>query len=799
MRAWVAAGMVACAAPASVLPTPTPSPWVPRDDVPVLDVPWFADHGVDDLSTFGQTLAGPSADRPGAGHRGAFGVGNGNAFALMGLTDPVNALHEVSGPLYRRGARYFGDMALRLVVDGAVVPTVREAIGRPRGTALVVTRADLDGDGGTLWTVDVAPRPAGVAPEDVPPVIVRFAVVRAGSATAAHALRIDSVDTLSTVDGVLAATVPQDGRLLGAVPWQGAFALQEDGAGWLDLPALAPGEVAVVPMAFVTAWDADDLADTVADVRAADPETWLSDTLAWWHAWSSQGLQLDVDDPVLTDLLDAIRVTVRVQQSPAGGVSPMSRYTGVWLRDSIGPARMFARLGLTDDARAAVAYLELCHRGRGDYSNACDSGLLPGDVTREVDWDALPPFSGRTAAEGPSYVPLAWREVVRWTGETEDVTSRWSYLRRAILAQSMTEDGLQPWSGDETFRLAMNVAFGEALEVPWQDTAWSSNSAHVLIPAARFLAGLAEAAGHADDAAALTERAERSRQGLVDHFLRPEGHFAALILRDPEATPLDLPFEDSNLKALWTGAFAADDPVALANLDALLAVAGRGDGSVQSRPGPGYSLGGDLSEGVATGMVPGFVLWNLMATGHPEGPAAFDQLYTYASPSGAYHEGLLYGDRQAFQPLYDGGGVLGDVAARYRPWEGGIDGDALVAWVVGAEPWPLDAGPGLRLRPHVPHGLDHLGAGPITAPGVVADLDVTWADGWTVTVTSSSDAPFGLDLELPLGLYADPDGVLVADGPSGPGVLTTWPRGERVVVFPTVDVPARGEVVFTVR
>ena len=67
------------------------------------------------------------------------------------------------------------------------------------------------------------------------------------------------------------------------------------------------------------------------------------------------------------------------------------------------------------------------------------------------------------------------------------------------------------WSGDETFRLAMNVALGYPLETPWQDMAWSSNSAMVMIAAANFLADHAAEAGHPEDEAPLRDRADRAR------------------------------------------------------------------------------------------------------------------------------------------------------------------------------------------------------------------------------------------------------------------------------------------------
>jgi hypothetical protein len=80
-------------------------------------------------------------------------------------------------------------------------------------------------------------------------------------------------------------------------------------------------------------------------------------------------------------------------------------------------------------------------------------------------------------------------------------------------------------------------------------------------------------------------------------------------------------------------------------------------------------------------MVPGYVLVNEARTGSPWGPKAFAQLLTYASPSGQYDEAVRWSDRTAIMPAYDRGGTLGDVSARYRAWEGAINGHAALLWL----------------------------------------------------------------------------------------------------------------------
>ncbi len=764
------------------LVAPEPAPWMRTDERPVLDHGWFTQWpSLAEMSLFAQAVA-PSLD---AAHRADLGVGNGRAFTMLALEGPVNGLHGAVGPAYHRGDRFFGDLALQLVVNGVPAEETAGFVGRARGSSALITRGDTSA--GTLWTVDVGVRPAGVSPLEVPPVLLRQLLVRA-EAGSDVAVRLVAVDAVVDLEGS-PAVVLESGRLLTLVPAAGAW-VESDGVWTLPLGVSDGAGEAHAALAYVFADTAEEAAATSALWSVADPDAWLADTLADDAAYLARGMQITVDDPWLTDWIEGMLVALRAQTSAAGGVTPMSRYTDTWLRDTIGPARFWARAGRVDEVLAAARYLHLCHRKRGDIGNACTGGLLPDEVIGEPSWSSMGPLTGRVGAEGPSHLPLVWREVVRWGGDAAVVDPIWPYLRRAVLDQQMEADGRQTWSGDETFRLAMNVAFDQPLEVPWQALAWSSNSSLLMIAAAGWMAEVAPAAGHADDAGALQARADLARAGL-DAFLRPEGHLAALELYDAAAPPLDAPFEDAALAGIWSGALAPEDPLALSTFQALLDQLGRGDGTIQSPPGAGYELPA-FAGGFATGMVPGYALYDLAAMGHPEAPEAFAQVLAYSSPSGMLPEGLDYGDKAAFQPLYDRVGRLGDTAARYRPWEGGIVGDAVLDWLVGAVPIPG----GLRVRPRAPSGLDKLVAGPVTAGAASLTVEVRWADGWEVEVRSLADAPFEVVVEIPLGVDVDVD--VQIEGPAA-GELVALPMGERLVRFEALSLAPGASAVFAAR
>ncbi len=784
---WTAmvVGLGACEPPAAVgevLPAPDPAPWTRPDERPVLDHGWFTQwSALAETSRFAQAVA-PTLD---AAHRADLGVGNGRAFAMLALEGPVNGLHGAVGPAYHRGDRFFGDLALQLVVDGVPVDESGGFVGRARGSSALITQGETSA--GTLWTVDVGVRPAGVSALEVPPVLLRQILVRAGAGSEV-AVRLVAVDALVDLDGS-PAVVLESGRLLTLVPAEGTWT-ESDGEWTLPLGVLDGAGEAHTALAYVFADTVEEAASTSAAWTSADPDTWLADTLADDAAYLGRGVQISVDDPWLTDWIEGMFVALRAQTSAAGGVTPMSRYTDTWLRDTLGPARFWARAGRVDEVLAAARYLHLCHRKRGDIGNACTGGLLPDEVIGEPIWSSMGPLTGRVGAEGPSHLPLVWREAVRWGGDAAVVDPIWPYLRRAVLDQQMEADGRQTWSGDETFRLAMNVALDQPLEVPWQELAWSSNSSLLMIAAAGWMAEVAPAAGHAEDAGALQARADLARSGL-DAFVRPEGHLAALELYDMAAPPLDAPFEDAALAGIWSGALSPEDPLALSTFQALLDQAGRGDGTIQSAPGAGYDLPA-FAGGFATGMVPGYALYDLAAMGHPEAPAAFAQVLAYSSPSGMLPEGLDYGDKAAFQPLYDRVGRLGDTAARYRPWEGGIVGDAVLDWLVGAEPIPG----GLRVRPRAPSGLDRLSAWPVTAGNASLAVEVRWVDGWEVALTSTADFAFDVVVEIPLGVYADAD--VQIEGPTA-GEQVALPMGERLVRFEVLTVAPGASAVFAAR
>ena len=471
---------VAVGCPASEpVPAPlhTPQPWEWTDTRLAPEHPFFDDHpGLVDLSTWSTAVSGPTDERPDHQERGPFALGNGRVAGFVGLADPVHRLHAAIGPVVEQRGGFFGDMGLEVLLDGQPLEWEAEWVARPRGAAVVITRAD--GPEGSLYTIDLAPRPAG---EDPPPVFLRFALVTLADGVAGPvSIGLDHVRSLSQEDGILAEVVGEDERFLAPRATAGEFAQSLDGGWSVPLGTLEAGGSTWTAVALGTGFTRADAGAAAELAVSSDPEQWLDDTLAWWREWRAGALEVELDDPRLVDLYDALLVGIRAQQTDAGAVIPVSRYTRTWLRDTIGPVRSFLRAGLAEDATRAVDYLYACHSARGDIANSCTSALLPGEQPPPPDWAALGPFSGRQAAEGPSYLALMYRELLDWTGDSERAAARWPYLRRALLAQQVEEDGRQPFSGDETFRLALQIAHGYDLSLLFEEETWSANSAWLL-------------------------------------------------------------------------------------------------------------------------------------------------------------------------------------------------------------------------------------------------------------------------------------------------------------------------------
>jgi hypothetical protein len=667
-----------------------------------------------------------------ARYMGDFGVGNGHVFALSGYACPLNTLHTMVGPDYQQESVFFRDTSVQAAIGSDPVKVRDGRMFRVRRTAILVSSERADDL--HLYTITFAPRRAD-RDDPLNRAMIRIAVVEnlaSGPLT--------NVELL-TEEG----TVTREGRHRTLV------ALSPDAAdpSVVSLGEFSRGEEKVAVFAYVTSIGGEGESETISALRATDVDALLEETRDRWLAAVGRAAKLESPDPRVDDLLEGMLVTILNQQTYLGGVSPMSRYTLMWIRDTAGAVRFFARMGLLEEARAMLDYYHLGAVMRGDIGNALDLDYDPDTPPPEPDWASMPPFSGRCEGETPSYLPLMAHWYTRASGDTSLMVSQTEFLKRALLAQNISADGLIPFSGDETYRGAMGIALGLAIEHDYVGCCKSANSSFLFTASARALAYELEALGNTDDPPVLREKADLVLQAADSHYWRADEMYAPF-LDEADPTNLPIPFEDVSTKPLWTGCLSPDDPRAQTNLENVIAQKGTEDGFLQTPLHPDYDnyMELDIHEGVYTGMMPGYYLYNLALVDHPRAEGAFNGLQLAASPSGNFAEYQIYDDHSALQIIYEHGGTLGDLTARYRPWEGGISLDAMVFYLTGFEP---DAPNGtVKLAPRLPNLWPEMNWTGLRVGDQRFDLLVEDKGGRRkITVTPASGS-LTVNLEVPL-------------------------------------------------
>jgi hypothetical protein len=683
------------------------------------------------ISRYATHVTGPVAARPNVGHRGAFGTGNGRVFGFVGLADPLNTLHSLIGPTYERRANFFGDYAIRLAraVDATPPDFDEEWAGRSLSAPVVVTRGRL-GDL-ELDTIDLAP-PAGSVEAPVT-CFLRQVIVRNRGTVASQPLAIVVVPTnpvTSPEGGTLLETqAPSDGRIRRlATQFQGVdgtTASVVDGRLVLGLEPMAPGSESVHLLSHCTG---DALAETpeaeaVPGWFTEDPSQVMSAILGAaataYTGWEAGTVQADVPDPMVADFLDGMKMTLKVQTAATGATCPMSQYTRTWARDNIGPVMALLAYGAFEDVEAMLDYVYAAIRYAGDLKNSYDADLDVGAAPPAPEWAAMAPLEGRVAGETPSYMVTMYGLHHRYTGDKARAMDRWGLLRRCLFAQGFGIDRLLPFTGDETYRAAMNAAFGLDLEYAHHDLTWSANSTFLWLGAARELdrlAGALDKASEVEEVRTLSAEVERDS---VPRFQRSDGCMAAFAWMD--TLQMSLPFEDVALQVTWSGWKDGDDPLAQSSLDCLVKQLGRAPGEIVSRPDPLYA-GTFAWEGVYTGMLPGYTLAAMTDAGHPQAAAAFAAVRTNLDTSGNLVEYMIYDDHSGLSVAYDPVGALGDYTTKFRPWEGGIVAEAALRYLVGFRPDATTRE--ITLRPHLPAGWPRMAFRGLRAGGERFDLFV---------------------------------------------------------------------------
>jgi hypothetical protein len=561
-----------------------------------------------------------------------------------------------------------------------------------------------------------------------------------------------------------------------------------------DLKAGAE-QVVVLPFAFRFEDEDGEAIFTAIETAGVDPL--LEATVAWWQDWASQITVIETPDAKFNDLIPGLALSIKVNQTAGGGNSQMSQYSNVWLRDTHGPSLLLPLIGLTDDYRDMLYYQWVASLQRGGLANAYPADIDLTDVPGQPDWRHLDVMDGRTKAEGPSALVLQYENYLKATGDWDRLEERYGMLYHAVMHQQFVNGCLQYFSSDETFEDVMQAALGQNILTEPEYGVLSLYSSVLMMRAAGFMAEVAATLGHSGDAAEFAQLAADVKRCMNDVYWLDDQGFYAIKAETATLTPNDRPYEDVSASLLWLDALPPADPRAVSNFEQVMAMLGHRNGSLWTKIFFLYNiLFYTVHDSVQTGMSHGYWLNNLDKMFHPTADKAFRLWKDFFTPAGATDEAVIVDDYSHLSLLREPTGFLGDSSARYRSWEAGIMGHALLYHLTGFD---CDVAAGTaKLAPHLPPEWDRTAFRGLACGEGRFDLEVSAGDdgGRVIAIDADAQTEFALSLVVPFdGEFA---GAMI-NGETVPAIAQTNAYGRTVVRFEAIDVTPDAHVEIAVQ
>ncbi len=638
------------------------------------EYPWLAqplggDNPPAPLALAYDSSGGP----PGYKDLGAFPIGNGRALGIVGLNFPATAICNLIGPNYQKQGGFFGTLTIALA-------SRRRAVSLPQAKVLWLSDAPV------VWSRMEDPKAGSLqvwwfAAPDVP-ALVFIAAISAppGRGLPAASLVLTSNQPAAELRGdaifIQRAGRCMMARLLGARGQRIDPLLLPQGLSRRIRP-YDPGVALSIAYPLGTVRPSSSIAKIgcIAFGRsAAECEQALRKVASAgfeiveaarqaWKEWSRGLCRVQTGDAAVDGYLRAQEYIIRAQQADAGGFSPMHGYTYCWVRDSVGPVRFLSRIGQT---RAVAKHLEYHFRACAKLGRVGNNVPLDVDVSGhigQVNWAKIPV----ERAEVPSYVILQHWWYYLASGDATLIRWHWPMLRRCLLGQQLSADGTLPFHGDETYRFPGYELFAAGQPVDdWVclDQTRSADSAFLFVAAAEAMAEMASRMGLSGEAAEYSALASRVRQATEAIYFQTDKGIYAPAKSDFCPLLQQNPFGNINLRPLWVGYAEAADSKQIGNVLRTLAFLTADSGRIKTTPRCGYF----------TGMLPGFAVWDLAELRHPAVKQAVAGLLSAAEPGG----GAAEMNEPDGRPADDVWGFH-----RCRPWEGGINADAVFYALTG--------------------------------------------------------------------------------------------------------------------
>ncbi|MGH7739618.1 MAG: hypothetical protein ACREL1_05675, partial [bacterium] len=674
---------------------------------------------------------------------GAYCVGNGRSFALIGLESPLWDWSDIYGDSYQEPN--LGHLKMEVTRGGEEVRLSHQQIGWVRRSGLV--RVQASGSGLLVETYDFAPAQWGRKWADNPSVLIRLVhIVNQGSVTEnSLGLRFKMTPAwnvqaqyLSEKDGLVIVQKPT--RVKRLTYWRlAAFDSQNTSSTsrLLEdrLPSLAPGADRWVAYFLSSSDSLDESGSLASRLRAQGVMGLLDDTRNYYQKWFQAGAEFS-GDSMIADLFEIQSMIFKCEESHSGGFSPLIGYSYTWIRDNNGPIRWFLKTGHVQEAKDAIDFF---------HGVAASMGSLPNSI--RVDY----PLTYRLTdlshiqvehAETPNWIVLQHWWYYLETGDLTTIRDRWPYLRRCLTGQ-VQEDGKYFFHRDETYLWCLESRCFDQETYPNYDLstyAFATDSSFDFVGAADRLVYMGGLLGkNVSDlrrmADSVRTTAEKTYWNEQDQYWAPAQSLLGPLYNAPYANILLNPF--------WCGYARNDlDPsgeTPQAETEAVEALGtgyewlGKKDGFWKTTPTVNFFVG----------MNPGQLLDDLCQARLPWASGAFNNVLELASPSGDFSE-MYDGKYRPWNPPVWGQGTSG----RLRPWEGGLDTESLLEFLTGFAP---DAGENrVVFAPHLPPHQKEFSAErlPVKDCKVSLEMKRLSPDSWQVLTRLDQGQSLQVTLDL---------------------------------------------------
>jgi len=667
---------------------------------------------------YAQAIAFPNTNMGDSFSINVYSIGNGWVWTAMGFY-PFYNTGVVCGPEYQYpiqwnpGSTFQGDQ-LSVTSEGRAIDLRNQWMWKIRKTDVVVTAA-ADSEGGVVFYT------LTFAPPGLKALVRVYAVANNTDKTLTDVRVRNLIPRTKVVGKTLTDTVKHPEMkagaentrtmIAGALDESAVTANVDSGSnGYLDISFgdVKPGECKkqlVYRVMFLETWDnkpvKPDSDETLAAIRSKGFAL-LDETIAYWRNYNSATTSLEAPGEWgkrAADFIDDEKMLVQTQQfARTGAVGPMWFFSDQWIRDACGPIKSFLRTGVPQNARRAIDYFYIASVANRIVLNWVGMDV---DITKEwppvEDWNDISVNAGggdHVSAEVPNWLILQHYWYWKYTGDITPIKEHWPYLVRLYYGQFDNKkdnifrpDFKIPFHGDETYIYSGGEALWENRYDLQQNSypggnIYSADSSFELVAAGDALIEMGRAAGlSVSDIAGVNPKIREATEKY--YWMDDLGFYAQgmSVLYDGQLNRY--PMANIQANVIWSGYSKPTDKKAVSN--ALRMAEYLMEESGVFNPIVGYD--------VTVGMLQGQCLYTLAAINHPWAEKAFYAMLMIAGDTTEYSEWMAPG--LDYRTMYR--------ANRLRPWEGGINLDAALYFLTGAEP---DA-PNKRmtLTPRLPGGV----------------------------------------------------------------------------------------------